>query len=350
MSKKITFISIGLIVLFVVAYLLLSPYLVLNKIKKHAEMNNEEAISTYIDFPSVRHSLKDQMKQKLDEPQINSEGAEKDSFAELGNLLAIAIIEKFIDTAVTPQNITLLLQGKKLENPFESDKPSKNENESDSSKHELSYNTSYKSFNRFQVDIKKSNPANPDVSIIMTRDGLSWKITEVILHENEKESASQDVKQESVIEEPQKVAELTQEAPKVKYESLRISKTEIGNGDFYLPDPAEDKSNAIFYLTPAGMDNILEQVLEDHTLAGFIVVEKAYKFDDKYVLVISTGEYGRSCPATTYVIGYDTNSNSVSGVKKFESCSESIEAITEDNKLTVKKDDEALIFYDAAVG
>ena len=78
MSKKITFISIGLIVLFVVAYLLLSPYLVLNKIKKHAEMNNEEAISTYIDFPSVRHSLKDQMKQKLDEPQINSESAEKD--------------------------------------------------------------------------------------------------------------------------------------------------------------------------------------------------------------------------------------------------------------------------------
>ena len=60
-------------------------------------MNNEEAISTYIDFPSVRHSLKDQMKQKLDEPQINSESAEKDSFAELGNLLAIAIIEKFID-------------------------------------------------------------------------------------------------------------------------------------------------------------------------------------------------------------------------------------------------------------
>lgn len=349
MSKKITFISIGLIIILILGYLFASPYIVLNKIKNSIEVNDSEAVASYIDFPSVRQSLKEQLNQQLQEQQKNSENLDNDPFAELGNLFATTIIDKFIDIALTPKNLTILLQGKKLENPLDPQEPSKNENEADNSKSDVSYSTSYKSFNRFQVDIKKDTSANHDVSIVMTRDGLSWKITDLVLHEHKKQSAPKEVKQETVIEEHQKVVKVAPEAPKVKYESLTISETEIGNGDFHLSNPAEYNGYAIFYLTPAGMDNILEQVLEDHTLASYVLVEKAYKFDDKYVLVVSTGENGNSCPATTYVIGYDTKSNSVSGFKQFESCSENVEALAEGNKLIVKKENESLTFYNALV-
>ena len=97
------------------------------------------------------------------------------------------------------------------------------------------------------------------------------------------------------------------------------------------------------------MDNILEQVLEEPELSGYVKVEKAYKFDSQYILVISTGEYGMSCPATTYVVGYDKKTHSVSGVKKLENCSENIEAMTDGNKLIVKKEDESATFYNAVV-
>lgn len=350
MSKKSIFISIGLIIILILGYLAASPYIVLNNIKKSIDANDSKAVASYIDFPSVRQSLKVQLNQQLQDQQKSLENQDNDPFAELSNLFAATMVDKIIDTALTPENLTVLLQGKTLEKSLDLEESSKNENEVDNSKNDVSYITSYKSFNRFQVDIKKDSSANPDVSLVMNRDGLTWKITELVLHDNEKPSVPKEVKQEPIIEEPQKVVEVAPEAPKVKYENLRISDSEIGNGDFHLSNPAEYEGHAIFYLTPAGMDNILEQVVEDTEYLGYLKVEKAYKFSDQYMLIISTGESGNSCPATTYVIGYDTKSNSVSGFKKFESCTEDVlEFMSEDNKLVIKKENESFTFYNASV-
>lgn len=349
MSKKSIFISIGLIIILILGYLAASPYIVLNNIKKSIEANDSKAVASYIDFPSVRQSLKVQLNQQLQDQQKNLENQDNDPFAELSNFFAATMVDKIIDTALTPENLTTLLQGKTLENSLDLEESSKNENEVDNSNNDVSYHTSYKSFNSFQVDIKKDNSADPDISVVMTRNGLSWKVTELVLHVNEKPLAPKEAKQEPIIEEPKKVVEVAPEVSKVKYENLRISDSEIGNGDFHLSNPAEYEGHAIFYLTPAGMDNILEQVVEEPEYLGYLAVEKAYKFDDKYVLVVSTGESGNSCPATTYVIGYDTKSHSVSGSKKLESCSENIEAMSEGNKLTVKKENESLVFYNAVV-
>ncbi len=350
MSKKSIFISIGLIIILILGYLAASPYIVLNNIKKSIDANDSKAVASYIDFPSVRQSLKAQLNQQLQEQQKKSENMENDPFDELINLFATTMIDKIMDTMLNPENLTTLLQGKTLENSLDIKGSSKNENEVDNSNSEVSYETSYKSFNRFQVDIKKDKSADPDISVVMTRDGLSWKVTELVLHDNEKPSAPKEVKQEPIIEEPKKVVEVAPEAPKVKYENLRISDSEIGNGDFYLPNPAEYEGHAIFYLTPAGMDNILEQVVEEPEYLGYLKVEKAYKFSDQYLLVVSTGESGNSCPATTYVIGYDTKSHSVSGFKRLESCKEdALEFMSEDNKLVIKKENESFTFYNASV-
>lgn len=343
MSKKITFISIGLIIVLIAGYLFASPYIVLSKIKNSVDANDHGTISSYIDFPSVRQSLKDQMNQKLKEEESNSE---KNEFAELSTLVFGAMIDKIVDTMVTPQGVTMLIQGKDLNNLFDPKGAVKVEEKAETPKKDLNYDAHYESLNRFHVDIKNSSGDN-EVTVVMTRDGLSWKITDLIMHEKGKKSSSQEPSLSA--EGPQKAKEVIPEAPKVQYESLSISETEIGNGDFHLSNPPEYNGHAIFFLTPAGMDNILEQVLEDPTATGYVKVEKAYKFSDQYLLVVSTGEYGMSCPATTYVIGYDTKTHSVSGSKKLESCSENIEAMTEGNKLTVKKENESMAIYNAVV-
>ncbi|MDY6468668.1 DUF2939 domain-containing protein [Acinetobacter faecalis] len=350
MAKKITYMSIGLLILLILGYLFFSPYIVLNKIKNSIQANNSEAISTYVDFPSVRQNLKDLVKQEIQKEQKNSNQLEKDPFAELGTQMAIVMIDKFIDAAITPENLPLVLKGQKIADLQLPNDLSKNKHNADSSKNVFNYETSYKSFNQFQIDIKDENSTSPSVSVVMTRNGLSWKITEIIPHDNKEKSNLSEPQQVKNIEKTKEVIKTEPEAPKVKYKSLIITDTEIGNGDFHLSDPATYNGHAIFYLTPAGMDNILEQAIEYPDALGYLQVEKAYKFNNNYVLVISTGENGLSCPATTYVIGYDSTSHSVTGSKKMDSCTEdSIETLTDGNKLTVKKDDEVLTFYNANV-
>lgn len=53
--------------------------------------------------------------------------------------------------------------------------------------------------------------------------------------------------------------------------------------------------------------NILEHVVEYPDGTGYVNVEKAYSFGSKYLLIVSTGENGNSCPATTYAIAFDSN-------------------------------------------
>ena len=56
--KKVPIIVISLLVI-VAGYLYASPYLVLNSIKNAAQTRDADKLSGYIDFPSVKQSIKD---------------------------------------------------------------------------------------------------------------------------------------------------------------------------------------------------------------------------------------------------------------------------------------------------
>ena len=142
----------------------------------------------------------------------------------------------------------------------------------------------------------------------------------------------------------QSVAQTAPVAPTMSYKPLLVPNqisSEFG--------PFTVKDYEINYITRAGVDNILEQVVQYPTATGFVAVEKAYSFGDKYLLIVSTGESGNSCPATTYAFTYDTKSESVTGKILIDGCSEIVEALADGNKLTVKKDGNASVFYNGDV-
>lgn len=95
--------------------------------------------------------------------------------------------------------------------------------------------------------------------------------------------------------------------------------------------------------------NVMESVVEDLDATGYVAVEKAYAFGDKYLVVVSTGEFGMSCPATTYAFTFDTAGEYVSGKAEIDGCSENVEVLTEGNKLTIKKEGKPSIFYNGIV-
>jgi len=163
---------VGLLVIFAI-YLYASPYLVLNNIKNAAEQGDADKLSGYIDFPSVKQSMKDQVKAAMVEELASSE--EQDGFEALGTMLAAAMVDPIIDGVVTPDGVALMLQGQELD--FGLNK--KSESKLKSKEKDIDYKTSYLSFNRFKVQIIDANDSDESIDVIMHRDWLSWKVTRI---------------------------------------------------------------------------------------------------------------------------------------------------------------------------
>lgn len=174
MNKKLIGALIAIVVV-ICGYLYATPYLVLNNIKKAAQAGDSDTVSKYIDYPSVRQSFKDQMNAMMMKEMVNQKD---DGFAALGAMLASTMVDKMIDAVVTPKGMTLMLQGKDLKQSV-----SGSENESAEHKqeeHQPDYETSYTSFNDFQVVIKDPDQTK-EVKVLMVRDGLSWKINKIVV-------------------------------------------------------------------------------------------------------------------------------------------------------------------------
>lgn len=139
------------------------------------------------------------------------------------------------------------------------------------------------------------------------------------------------------------VAEKPPAAPAVAYESVIISNDEAG--------PFKLEGSEINYLSRAGVVNVLEGVLSPDVLEspGYVTIEKAYAFSSSYVLIVSTGESGNSCPATTYIFSFDTKSESITGKAGVDGCSETLDSFADGNKLIVKKEGKTTTVYNGVV-
>ena len=164
---------VGLVVIFLI-YFYASPYIVLNNIKKAAEQGDADKLSGYIDFPSVKQSMKDQVKAAMVEELASSK--EQDGFEALGTMLATAMIDPLIDGLVTPDGVALMLQGQKLDFDLNNDTP---EDKPKSKNEDIDYKAGYLSFNRFKVQVIGADDPNESIDVIMHRDWLSWKVTSI---------------------------------------------------------------------------------------------------------------------------------------------------------------------------
>ena len=161
----------GIFVLFAI-YLYASPYIALHGIKTAVEQKDADKLSGYIDFPSVKQSIKDQIKARMVKEVTTS--ADDSGFEALGAMLATAIIDPIIDSAVTPDGVALMFQGQSPDFGLADDRT-----QDEPKAKNINYQTSYLSFNRFKVQI--NNTSNDQaISVILHRDWLSWKITRIV--------------------------------------------------------------------------------------------------------------------------------------------------------------------------
>lgn len=166
MNKKLIGALIAIVVV-ICGYLYATPYIALNNIKKAAQAGNSDTVSKYIDYPSVRQSFKDQMNAYMLKEMAKHDN---DGFAALGTMLASTMVDKMIDGIVTPEGMTMMMQGKNLK---DSAKDSVQQEESSiQDEHQPDYKSGYTSLNDFEVLIEDQDKAK-EVKVLMVRDGLS---------------------------------------------------------------------------------------------------------------------------------------------------------------------------------
>lgn len=134
----------------------------------------------------------------------------------------------------------------------------------------------------------------------------------------------------------------------LEYKKLVVTDTSIGD-IFHLQQRGDLDGIAINHPSRRGIVNLMESVVDDANLTGYVHIEAAYQFGDKYLISVSTGEGGRSCPATTYAFTYDAILEHVTGKAEVDGCSENMIIHAEKNKLILKKEGAQSIFYDGQV-
>lgn len=170
MAKRLIFAAIG--VLFV-SFVVAAPYFTVHQMKKAARDHDGEAFSEYVDFPSVRQSIKDQVNAAL-LSDMASEKVDENPFAAMGVALAGVIVDKVVEAYVTPAGISRLMSGENV------DASEEGRSSTEYGTHPLSNAAmSYESLSKFVVTVNAGS--NREGRFVLRRRGLEWKLTEILI-------------------------------------------------------------------------------------------------------------------------------------------------------------------------
>lgn len=158
--KRIIQISLALAAI-ITAYIAAGPYLTLNNIKASLIENNPAKLAENIDFPLLRQNLKEQINAAM---LTNASEDTENPFALLAAGLVTVMTEKLVEGLITPNGMAAAF-GKENAN----------------SKDELFQDAKIDFESISVVSILIPGENNIETRMILQREGITWKLTNVIL-------------------------------------------------------------------------------------------------------------------------------------------------------------------------
>lgn len=148
-------------------------------IKKAIDSKDADKVSEYVDFPALRESLKGQMLLKIDK-ELKTDAS--NPFGQLGKVLAVGMVNTFIESMVTPSGVLLMLKSGDLAPPGQAPKPLPAPESSGSDRHP-DFKLAYLDWSRVRVSQASSSSSETPgkagkASFLFRRDGLfGWRLT-----------------------------------------------------------------------------------------------------------------------------------------------------------------------------
>lgn len=175
---------IGLIVLgLLLAYVVAGPFMAVQGIRDAVKARDQEALAEHVDFPALRDNLKEQFNDKLMAEMAPSRA--DDPFAAFGLLIASKLVDAVVDALVTPSGLARVMSGEKVARLPRSEPGDEPDEDTEASgaqaRKEPLANAAYRfsSPSRFVASIVGKDGRT--VEFVLTRDGLSWRLTNILL-------------------------------------------------------------------------------------------------------------------------------------------------------------------------
>lgn len=170
MRRKSRFLPLfSLAICVAAAWLYFSPYLAYRQVTKAAERGDVEALNEVVDFPALRTSFKDNVRTAVAREISSDRG---NPFAAVGGALAGLVTGPVIDAAVTPSGIAALTKG---DDPRDGERDDK----AGEARTDVERDRRYEGTNRFAVRYLDRETGAEQYALILTRDGLRWKLSGV---------------------------------------------------------------------------------------------------------------------------------------------------------------------------
>jgi len=166
-----------------------SPYFSILNFKKAIDSKDYNLAKNYINFPTVRSSLKTQIKFAVD--SSFSKNQFLNPYTALGLVLIDPLINSIVDSTVTPQGLNILLREGLISNSKHLSSNSNNSTRSNLNKTtSIAYQTDpkinlyYISLNRFMLSTSVPN-SNKPIEALWSRNGIfHWHLYSITIPNN----------------------------------------------------------------------------------------------------------------------------------------------------------------------
>lgn len=154
-------------------WLYFTPHLAVRRLQLAAESGDRAALEELVDFPAVRASLKDELREAL-AGRVAKE-SERNPFAAFGAALAGVVLDPLVDSFVTPSGIAAAVRG---ERPSLGGSGERAEREAK----KLEISRGYEGAGSFVLHFRDRESGAERMSLVMRRDGLAaWKLSAIHL-------------------------------------------------------------------------------------------------------------------------------------------------------------------------
>ena len=194
--KKIV-ILIAVCAVAIAGYAAAGPFWTIHRIKSAIESQDPEKLARLVDFPALRSSLKEQLTARVAKEAAS--GSRAVPFAGLAAGFSARLAEGLVDSVVTPAGITVLIgsllrqtgaegrpepgPSRGVAKPLPGPDPGEAKAPEGSVAPELELFSNaryaYDGLSRFSVWVKEDRDL--EIRFVLIREGLSWKLAEVIL-------------------------------------------------------------------------------------------------------------------------------------------------------------------------
>ncbi len=154
-------------------WLYFTPHLAVKRLQEAAEAGDREALAELVDFPSVRASVKEEVRSAMAE-QIDKQG--DNPFARFGAALAGMMVDPLVDSFVTPGGIAAAVRG---------ERPSvgkEGRERAEKAARDVEVTRGYEGVDTFVLHFRDKDDGKERMALVMRREGLAeWKLSAIRL-------------------------------------------------------------------------------------------------------------------------------------------------------------------------